>query len=142
MTMMLGVAAAVVLGALAGIHFFWASGGRWGASVVIPERDGKAAFTPTPMATSVVGALLLGAAGVALTAAGVRVLPLPLEVVRAGTGLLSAAFFLRAVGDFRYVGLFKRHRGSRFAQMDNRLYMPLCIGLAAALAAVVLLPRP
>jgi uncharacterized protein DUF3995 len=142
MTMILGVAAAAVLGALAGLHFFWASGGRWGASVAIPELNGKAAFTPTPMATMVVGALLLGAAGVALTAAGVRVLPLPLEVVRVGTGLLSAAFFLRVVGDFRYVGLFKRHQGTRFAQMDNLLYMPLCIGLAAALAAVVLLPRP
>ena len=142
MTMVLGVAAAAVLGALAGLHFFWASGGRWGASVAIPELNGKAAFTPTPIATIVVGALLLGAAGVALTAAGVRVLPLPLEVVRFGTGLLSAAFFLRVVGDFRYVGLFKRHRGTRFAQMDNRLYIPLCTGLAAALAAVILLPRP
>jgi len=142
MSMILGVVAGVVLGALAGLHFFWASGGRWGASVAIPELDGKAAFRPTPLATVVVGALLLGAAGVALTAAGVRVLPLPLEVVRVGTGLLAAAFFLRVVGDFRYVGLFKRHRGTRFARMDNRLYMPLCMGLAVALAAVVLLPRP
>ncbi|AKJ00577.1 uncharacterized protein DUF3995 [Archangium gephyra] len=142
MMMILGVAAAAVLGALSGLHFFWASGGRWGGSVVIPELDGKAAFTPTPLATGVVGVLLLGAAGVALTAAGVRVLPLPLEWVRAGTGLLSAAFFLRAVGDFRYVGLFKRHRRTRFAQMDDRLYLPLCLGLSAALAAVVLLPLP
>jgi hypothetical protein len=134
MSMILGVAAAIVLGALAGLHFFWASGGRWGASVAIPELNGKAAFMPTPLATMIVGALLLGAAGMALTAAGVRVLPLPLEVVRTGTGLLAAAFFLRVVGDFRYVGLFKRHRETRFARMDNRLYMPLCIGLATALA--------
>ncbi len=142
MPMLMGVAAAVVLGALAGLHFFWASGGRWGASAAVPEINGKAAFTPTPLATAVVGLLLLGAAGVALTAAGLHVLPLPLGVVRAGVGLLAAVFFLRVVGDFRYVGLFKRHRGTRFAQMDNRLYMPLCFGLAAMLAAVLLLPRP
>lgn len=142
MSLFLGIAAAVVLGVLAGLHFFWACGGRWGASVAVPELNGKAAFRPTPLATGVVGVLLLGAAGVALTAAGVRVLPLPLEVVRAGTGLLAAAFFLRGVGDFRYVGLFKRHRGTRFARMDTRLYIPLCMGLAAALGAVVLLPRP
>jgi hypothetical protein len=142
MSLVLGVAAAVVLGALAGLHFFWASGGRWGVSAAIPELHGEAAFTPTPLATGIVGVLLLGSAGVALTAAGVRVLPLPAGVVRTGTGLLAAAFFLRVVGDFRYVGLFKRHKGSRFARMDNRLYMPLCLGLAAALAAVLLLPRP
>ncbi len=71
-----------------------------------------------------------------------RYLPLPAGVVRAATGLLAAAFFLRVVGDFRYVGLFKRNKESRFARMDNRLYMPLCLGLAAALAAVLLLPRP
>ncbi len=142
MSLFLGVAAAVVLGALAGLHFFWASGGRWGVSVAIPELNGKAAFTPTPLATVIVGVLLLGSAGVALTAAGVHVLPLPAGVVRAATGLLAAAFFLRVVGDFRYVGLFKRNKESRFARMDNRLYMPLCLGLAAALAAVLLLPRP
>ncbi len=53
-----------------------------------------------------------------------------------------AAFFLRFVDDYRYVGLFKRHKESRFARMDNWLSLPLCLGLAAALAAVLLLPRP
>jgi hypothetical protein len=46
------------------------------------------------------------------------------------------------VDDYRYVGLFKRHKESRFARMDNWLSLPLCLGLAAALAAVLLLPRP
>jgi hypothetical protein len=39
---------------------------------------------------------------------------------------------LRAIGEFRYVGLFKRVRESRFAALDTRVYTPLCVALAAA----------
>jgi hypothetical protein len=139
MSMFLGTVAAMVLGALALLHFFWAFGGRWGYSVALPELNGQPAFTPSPAMTVLVGVLLLGAAGVALTAGGVNILTLPPGMVRIGAGLIATAFFLRVVGDFRYVGLFKRHRGTRFARMDNRLYIPLCLGLSAALTALVLL---
>lgn len=40
---------------------------------------------------------------------------------------------LRGVGEFRYVGLFKRVKGSRFARNDTRFYSPLCLMLAAGL---------
>ena len=38
----------------------------------------------------------------------------------------------RTVGEFRYVGLFKRERGTRFAALDSCIYTPLCALLAAA----------
>ena len=47
-----------------------------------------------------------------------------------------APVLMRAIGDFRYVGFFKRVRGSRFARMDTTLYSPLCLALAAGVAAV------
>ena len=37
---------------------------------------------------------------------------------------------LRAIGDFRYVGFFKRVRDSSFARLDTLAYSPLCAGLA------------
>lgn len=46
----------------------------------------------------------------------------------------AAVLVLRAVGDFRLVGFFKRIRGSRFARLDTLLYSPLCFALGAALA--------
>jgi hypothetical protein len=37
---------------------------------------------------------------------------------------------LRAIGDFRYVGFFKRIRDSKFARLDTLAYSPLCAALA------------
>ncbi len=43
---------------------------------------------------------------------------------------LAAIFVLRAVGDFHYVGFFKRVRGSVFARRDTWVFSPLCVVLA------------
>jgi hypothetical protein len=43
---------------------------------------------------------------------------------------------LRAVGEFRYVGLFKRVRGTKFAVLDTFVYSPLCLLLGAGVALV------
>jgi len=51
-------------------------------------------------------------------------------LVRVGAWLIAAAFALRAIGDFRYVGFFKRVRESRFARLDTFAYSPLCTLLA------------
>jgi hypothetical protein len=52
---------------------------------------------------------------------------------RWGTWTVGAAFGLGAVGDFRYVGLFRRERGTLFAALDTHVYTPLCVALAAAI---------
>jgi hypothetical protein len=55
-------------------------------------------------------------------------------------GWLSYALALglaaRAVGEFKYVGFFKRVRGSKFARLDTLVYSPLCLLLAIGVAAV------
>ena len=56
-----------------------------------------------------------------------------------GLQLLATLFALRAVGDFRYVGLFRRVRGTPFARWDQWLFTPLCVSIAlgSALTALV-----
>jgi hypothetical protein len=49
---------------------------------------------------------------------------------------LALVLLLRAVGDFRLVGFFKRIRGSRFAYLDTAIYSPLCLMLAIGVAMV------
>ena len=51
----------------------------------------------------------------------------------AGPIAVGVVLLARAVGDFRYVGFFKRVRGSRFATLDSRYFSPLCLllGLGA-----------
>jgi hypothetical protein len=57
-------------------------------------------------------------------------------MARIGIWVLAAVFAARAVGDFRYVGFFKRVRDSRFARRDSRLFSPLCAAIALAAAMV------
>ena len=57
---------------------------------------------------------------------------LPRDVLTACTWLMAAAFLLRSVGDFRYVGVFKRVAHTRFAYWDTRLFVPICLLLFAA----------
>ena len=44
---------------------------------------------------------------------------------------------VRAVGDRKYVGFFKRVRDTEFARRDSRIYSPLCLLLGLGAAAIV-----
>jgi hypothetical protein len=136
------VAGALVLAALGGVHIYWAGGGRLGTGAVIPERDGRRLFSPSPGATLLVAALLMAGSACLLARAGVVGRGLPSGLSEWGTRAMATAFLLRAIGDFRYVGFFKRVHGSRFAFWDTRLYSPLCVLLFLACMTALLSPRP
>lgn len=113
-----------LLTALAVIHFYWATGGNWGTHVAVPSvPGGPALFKPGPWGTTVVGLLLLASAAVASG----QLLPAFQTILVRG---MAVIFALRAVGEFRYVGIFKRVRGTQFAYWDTRLFSPLCVVLS------------
>ena len=136
---MTAFALATVLAFLSALHIYWAFGGRWGWGAAIPQVDGRPAFTPSRFATLVVAVGLAAAAALPLVRAGVFPFPVPLWLSQWSAGLLSLIFFVRAVGDFRLVGFFKRVRGTPFAIWDTRLFSPLCLLLAAGFARVAAL---
>ena len=47
----------------------------------------------------------------------------------------APGLLVRAIGDFGYVGFFKRKGGNPFARLDTRVYSPLCLLLAAGTLA-------
>lgn len=121
---------------LAVLHLYWAFGGRWAAGAAVPKRpDGRRLFVPgTGGCLAVAGGLLTFAYFCLLHAALVPNLPPSVRWPTRGLVFGAAAVFtLRAVGDFRYFGLFRRVGGTDFAALDRKLYTPLCAGLAAAL---------
>jgi hypothetical protein len=126
----------LVLLSLAAVHVYWAARGV-GTTAGIPSRaDGTPVFRPGRVATLAV-AVALGIA--ALFVAGrAQLLDVGLSpaVLRVGVWGVATAFAARTVGEFRYVGLFKRVRGTPFAQWDTRLYTPLCGALAVATVVV------
>jgi hypothetical protein len=122
---------ATILGLLAALHLSWAAGARWGRSASIPELNHRPALQPGPLACTVVAILLTVAALLLLGQAGVLALPGPRWLTAAGAWAVGVVFTLRAVGDFRLFGLFRRVTGTQFARNDALLYTPLCLLLAA-----------
>lgn len=125
-----------ILSAIAAIHLYWALGGEAGKAASIPTSGGRPMLKPGPGLTALVAGALLVAAALVAAASGLLPVPAPAWLLRAATGLLAVVFLARAVGDFRYVGFFKRVRGTTFASRDTWLYSPLCLALAAMTAAV------
>lgn len=122
---------------LSGLHVYWAAGGRSGAVAALPERNGVPLFQPGPASTLVVAGLLAFAGLLVLAHAGHGpAVALPSWMVRLGAPVAAVVLLARAVGDFRYVGFFKRVRDTRFARLDTRLFSPIALLLGAATAFV------
>lgn len=134
--------AALLLGGilfiLAVIHVYWAFGGEVGSSVV-PSQSGQVLFKPGPLATLLVAAALLTASLLSLIRAGLMPSFLPDWIPLTGVWFIGAVFALRAIGEGRYVGLFKQIKDTAFARMDTLIYSPLCFVLAGLAFTVALL---
>lgn len=124
------VISALLLIGISGLHVYWAFGGTWGSSGVIPETKAQQpAFVPGKAGTLAVAFLLIAASALLLMEAGIIKAFSGFFVVTWGCWVCAIVFGLRAIGDFRYVGLTKRLRGTRFATLDSYLFTPLCMWL-------------
>ena len=102
----------------------------------VPSVEGQPLFVPSTGATMAVGVvLLLFAALVAATGRLVEVGASP-RLLSWLSLALAFGLLARAIGEFKYVGFFKRIRGTRFAQLDTWLYSPLGLVPAVGVAAV------
>jgi hypothetical protein len=79
--------------------------------------------------------LLLFAGLVGATAEFVEI-GIPVRVLSWLCDALALGLLARAIGEFKYVGFFKRVRDSKFARLDTLLYSPLCLLLAVGVALV------
>ncbi len=136
------LAGAGILAVLGLLHIYWACGGRFGKGSVMPERNGSPLLKPSRGMTLVVALLLWAGAVCLLARLGLLGGSLPPRIVAGGVWVMAAAFLLRSVGDFRYVGFFKRVAPSRFAYWDTRVYSPLCLLLCASCVSAALSPAP
>lgn len=131
-----GVLAAAVLVVLGTLHCYWAAGGRVASVATVPSHDGRPLFTPGPIATLVVAALLYAAALTLLGRLHLWGRWLPPWTFAAATWAIVVVFVARVVGDFHWVGVFKRVTDTPFARWDTRVYVPLCALLALAALVV------
>jgi len=118
---------------------YWASGGKWGREVAIPEhRNGKKVSHPGIGSTLLVAAGLLLFALITLANYVAFDNMVDTKVVRYGTGVVGIIFLLRSVGDFRFFGFAKRIRHTKFAWYDTHIYSPLALTIALLSFLIVL----
>ena len=126
----LSAAVAIILGAVAALHFYWSFGGRYGLASAAPSLQGKSEFKPSKTLTFVVACLIVTLAALAiLLVADNR--PFPNFLAYCGYAV-AAVFVFRAIGDFKYIGLFKKVYNSSFSSKDTMYFSPLCLILGVA----------
>jgi len=117
-------------------HFRMALLPSAGAGGAVPSAEGKPLFVPSAKATVAVGVVLLLFAGLVAATGGLVEVGIPRRLLTGSSSALALGLLARAIGEFKYVGFFKRIRGTRFAQLDTWLYSPLCLLLAVGVATV------
>ena len=119
------------------IHFYWGFGGKWGNGAVIPTKDDniKVAIPGLlPIFTVAFGLLIFGF--FVLIKSGMIDFKLPLWLDKYGLAVTSGIFMLRAIGDFNYVGFFKKVKKTKFGQNDTKYYSPLCLFIGILTMAI------
>lgn len=115
---------------LAVIHVNWGFGGTYGFEKALPTtEDGTKVLNPTKRDSFIVGLGLILFAVFYLIKIDIILLDLPQWVVTLAGWLIPIIFLLRALGDFKYVGFFKKVRSTDFGKRDSKLYAPLCLFL-------------
>ncbi|MFC6099160.1 DUF3995 domain-containing protein [Olivibacter domesticus] len=140
MKLIAGFIIGVVLVTIAFIHFYWAFGGDWGKDSAIPtDRKGVKRIQPGPVDCLLVGLFLLLCT--ANTFMGIGMLRLFVSQTIVTWGLWGTAFIfgLRAIGDFKYIGFFKRINDTEFGKRDTSLYSPLCLLLSLLCLVIVMM---
>lgn len=116
-----------ILIAIAVLHLFWAFGGKWGAADAVPSKATEKLFEPSPFSCVLValGMIVM----TVLVLQYVKLIHLPqIEVIsNYGIWFVAFVFLIRAIGDFKYVGFFKKIKTTVFAKNDTKYYSPLCL---------------
>ncbi len=114
--------------AFGGFHFYWFFGGVWGLEKVIPSKNNKVSTLTIPKFATLLVALVLIIFGLIylLNSSFINV-PIPNWVTNYGFWIIPFIFILRAIGDFNYVGFFKKIKHTEFAKSDSKLFSPLCL---------------
>ncbi|WP_411823247.1 DUF3995 domain-containing protein [Leptospira sp. 'Mane'] len=128
MTALLVYINSIIFFSISGIHIYWALGGKWGSHSAIPsDLKGKKLFLPGFFATVIVASGLFLFALVTLGNLGIFDGFISRNYIHYASLGITAVFYLRALGDFRYIGLFRKIKDTDFAKQDRKFFTPLCI---------------
>ncbi len=141
MIVIIGILVSLVFSLLAGIHIYWGLGGKWGAEASVPVTlSNEKVLNPKSLDCFIVASGLLAFSGLVLIKAGIISMALPDWLTTYGLWVVILLFLVRAIGDFRYVGFFKKIKSTRFGQLDTKYYSPMCLTISLLLMMLELIP--
>lgn len=114
---------------ISSIHFYWAFGGQWGSDAVLPTKadNNTKVLNPSILPTLIVAFGLLGFGLYILVMSGLISFDIPQWLNNYGLWIIASIFTLRAIGDFNYVGFFKKIEHTKFGKNDTKYFSPLCL---------------
>ncbi|MDE1208357.1 DUF3995 domain-containing protein [Tenacibaculum larymnensis] len=127
----LGVICVLILFSISLIHVYWAFGGTLWVDAVIPTKTANEKAMNPPKALTFVVAIVIGAFAV-VYAEKIQLFTLnsmPIWLQDYGLYVVASIFIIRAIGDFKYVGFFKKTKTTEFAVNDTKYFSPLCLFL-------------
>ena len=129
----------IIFVVISAFHFYWVIGKqKVDLQPVIPHINGKPVFVPTKIGGGFIATLLIGASILVYLNAN-NIWPfIPESFYKIALGMLSITMLLRAIGEFKLVGFFKKIKNSKFAEMDTKYYSPLCLYLCISCLYLVL----
>lgn len=131
MTVLISVILFLIFILLSSIHIYWAFGGHRGKDAAIPTKENNiSVISPRGSSTFVVALGLLAAGVFILIKAKFLNIPIPALVSKFGLWIIATIFLIRAIGNFKYVGFFKKIKHTKFGQNDTSYYSPLCLAIA------------
>ncbi len=131
---------ALALSSISLLHFYWVFGGTWAADAVVPTQPtGQKVFSPGKAATVIVAFSLILFVIITVANLGLFNNLINKGYIHYATNTIGIIFTIRAIGDFKFVGLTKRIKNTRFGKNDTKIYTPLCLVLAVFSLAIAAL---
>jgi Protein of unknown function (DUF3995) len=141
MDLILSIILATVFFILSAIHIYWGFGGRVAMADAFPTKEDGTSLAKVPgiMASFVVAVGLFFFGLFYLLKGKLLSNVLPCYINEYGYWVIGFMFSLRALGDFKYVGLFKKIKATPFGIKDTNIYTPLCIFISCLTFLLLLL---
>ncbi|MCX2745492.1 DUF3995 domain-containing protein [Mangrovivirga sp. M17] len=110
------------------IHLNWVIGGEFGFAQSLPTKEnGERILNPKKADSAIVGIGLIFFAMFYIFKSGIINHQIPGWVMKYGGWIIPSIFILRAIGDFKYVGFFKKLKDTDFGKRDTKFFSPLCL---------------
>ncbi len=113
------------------LHFYWAFGGKlWYEDVLPTNSSGLRRMNPSMTAGLIVALGLIFLAFITIGNQGLFDKYVKRKYFRYGALAIAVIFFLRAIGDFKFIGFFKTVTRTKFGVNDTEIFSPLCLFIA------------